>query len=112
MRLPGLVRYMCACVRACVRAPVCARACVCQSMRERQGETETDRQTEGEKEGDMRVGVSMCACGCVGGGDMVYGCGYEGGQDENSDYTCTSYIYSLLIIFECVSYCVFYSAFL
>ena len=29
----------------------------------------------------------MCACGCVGGGDMVYGCGCEGGQDENSDYT-------------------------
>ena len=34
----------------------------------------------------------MCACGCVGGGDMVYGCGCEGGQDENSDYTCASYI--------------------
>ena len=40
----------------------------------------------------MRVpGVCMCACGCVGGGDMVYGCGCEGGQDENSDYTCTEY---------------------
>ena len=52
----------------------------------------------------------MCACGCVGGGDMVYGCGCEGGQDENSDYTCASYI--LLIIFECVNYCLFYSAFL
>ena len=25
----------------------------------------------------MRVGVCMCACGCVGGGDMVYGCGCE-----------------------------------
>ena len=57
----------------------------------------------------MRVGVCMCACGCVGGGDMVYGCGCEGRQDENSDYT---HIYSLLIIFECVSYCLFYSAFL
>ena len=62
----------------------------------------------------MRVGVCMCACGCVGGGrDMVYGCGCgcESGQDENSDYTCASY-YSLLIRFECVSYCLFYSAFL
>ena len=38
----------------------------------------------------MRVGVCMCACGCVGGGDMVCGC--EGGQDENSDYTCAEYI--------------------
>ena len=25
----------------------------------------------------MRVGVCMCACGRVGGGDMVYGCGCE-----------------------------------
>ena len=59
----------------------------------------------------MRVGVCMCACGCVGGCDMVYGCGrYEGEQDENSDYTC-AYV-SLLIIFECVSYCLFYSAYL
>ena len=32
----------------------------------------------------MRVGVCMCACGCVGR--------CEGGQDENSDYTCASYI--------------------
>ena len=37
----------------------------------------------------MRVGVCMCACGCVGGGDMVYGC--EG--------LCQ--VYSLLIIFKC-----------
>ena len=29
--------------------------------------------------------------GCVGGGGMVYGCGCEGGQDENSDYTCADY---------------------
>ena len=29
---------------------------------------------------------------CVGGGDMVYRCGSEGGQDENSDYTCAEYI--------------------
>ena len=46
----------------------------------------------GERETEMRVGVCMCACGCVGGGDMVYGCGCEGRQDENSDYTCASYI--------------------
>ena len=39
----------------------------------------------------MRVGVCMCACGCVGGGDMVCGC--EGGQDENSDYTCAELAY-------------------
>ena len=52
----------------------------------------------------------MCASECVGGGDMVYGCGCEGGQDENSDHTCASYI--LLMIFEGVSYCFFYSAFL
>ena len=38
----------------------------------------------------MRVGVCMCACGYVEGGDTVYGC--EGGQDENSDYTCAEYI--------------------
>ena len=54
----------------------------------------------------------MCAaCGCVGGGDMVDGCGCEGGQNENSDYIYAEY--SLLIISECVSgYCLFYSAFL
>ena len=40
----------------------------------------------------MRVGVCMCAFGCVGGGDIVYGCGCEGGQDENSDYNYASYI--------------------
>ena len=54
----------------------------------------------------------MCARGCVGGSDTVHGCGCEGRQDENSDYTCALYIYSLLIIFECVSYSLFYSAFL
>ena len=59
MRLPGLVRYLCACVRASVYARAPAR--VCQSIRERERE--------------MRVGVCMCACECVGGGDMVYGCG-------------------------------------
>ena len=96
MRLPGLVRYLCACVRVCARP----RVCVCQPMRERERETE------------MRVGVCMWACGCVGGGDMVYGCECEGGQDENSDYTYLCLVYSLLIIFECVSYCLFYSAFL
>ena len=40
----------------------------------------------------MRVGVCIWACGCVGGGDMVYGCGCEGERDENSDDTCASYI--------------------
>ena len=44
------------------------------------------------RERDTRVGACMCACGCVGGGDMVYGCGCEGGQDENGDYTCASYV--------------------
>ena len=58
----------------CVRAPARARMyvcmCVCVSVRER-----------------LRFeGV------CVGGGDMVYRCGSEGGQDENSDYTCAEYI--------------------
>ena len=72
MRLPGLVRYFCACVRLCVYA----RACVSLRRIER----------------EMRVGVCMCACGCVGGGDIVYGCGCEGGQDDNSDYTWASYI--------------------
>ena len=44
---------------------------------------------------------------------MVYGCGCEGRQDENSDYTCAEYVaLSLLIIFECVSYCLFYSTFM
>ena len=83
-----------------MRAP----ACVCVSLWEKERERETE----------MRVGVCMCACGCVGGGDMVYGCtcGCEGGQDENSDYTYLCLAYSLLIIFECVSYCLFYSAFL
>ena len=63
-------------MRACVRVCARARARVCQSKRER------------EREREMRVGVCLCACGCVGGGE----CGYEGGQDENSDYTCASYI--------------------
>ena len=76
MRLPGLVRYLCACLGACMRA----RPRVCVSVYERKRETE------------MMVGVCMCACGWVAGGDMVYGCGCEGGQDENSDYTCASYI--------------------
>ena len=35
----------------------------------------------------------MCVwCVRVGGGDMVYRCGSEGGQDENGDYTCAEYI--------------------
>ena len=35
----------------------------------------------------------MFAFGFVGGRDMVYGCGNEGGQDENSDlYLCRVYI--------------------
>ena len=36
----------------------------------------------------------MCACRCVGSSDIVCGC--EGGQDENSDYTCAKYIYRLI----------------
>ena len=40
----------------------------------------------------MRVSVCIYVCGCVGGGDMVYGHGCEDGQDENSDYTCAEYI--------------------
>ena len=34
----------------------------------------------------------MFACGCVGGGGIVYGCGCETGQDENSGYTSAEYI--------------------
>ena len=79
MRLPGLVRYLCACVRACVRACMRARPRVCVSL-------------VYEREREMRVGVGMCACGCVGGGDLVYGCGCEGGKGENSDDTCAEYI--------------------
>ena len=37
------------------------------------------------------MGVFICACGCVGGGDVVSGCGREGGQDESSVYTCAKY---------------------
>ena len=76
MRLPGLVRYFWACVRASVRLCVYAartRVRVCVSLRERV------RDEDGY--------VWMC-----GGGDMVYECGCEGGQDENSDYTCASYV--------------------
>ena len=62
-------------MRACVHVCANARTCECQSL----------RATE------MMVGVCMCVCGSLGGGDMVYGCGCEGGQDENSDYTCASY---------------------
>ena len=76
MRLPSLVHQLFVCVHACVYA----RARTCVSVYKRERETE------------MRVGVCMHACGCVGGGDMVYGGGCEGGQDENSDYTCAEYI--------------------
>ena len=63
-----MVLWLCACASA--RANVCMYVCVCVSVRER-----------------LRFeGV------CVGGGDMVYRCGSEGGQDENSDYTCAEYI--------------------
>ena len=48
MRLPGLVRYLCACVRASVYARAPAR--VCQSIRER----------EGDEGGCMYVCVWMC----------------------------------------------------
>ena len=40
----------------------------------------------------------MCACGCMGGGDMVHGCGCEGGQDGNSDHTWAEYIVILFIL--------------
>ena len=46
----------------------------------------------------MRVGECMCACGCMGGGDMVHGCGCEGGQDGNSDHTWAEYIVILFIL--------------
>ena len=32
---------------------------------------------------------------------MVYGCGCEGGQDENSDYTCASYTFTLWLLLQC-----------
>ena len=38
----------------------------------------------------------MCVRGCVGCGDMVYRC--EGGQDENSDYTCINHIHVCVIV--------------
>ena len=62
-----------ACERASVRVCARTRVRVCVSLRERV------RDEDGY--------VWMC-----GGGDMVYECGCEGGQDENSDYTCASYI--------------------
>ena len=34
----------------------------------------------------------MRACRCVRDSDIVYWCGCEGGQDENSDYTSAEYI--------------------
>ena len=34
----------------------------------------------------------MRACRCVRGSDIVYWWGCEGGQDENSNYTCAEYI--------------------
>ena len=33
----------------------------------------------------------MCTCRRVGSGDMVFGCGCEGGQDENSDIIYAEY---------------------
>ena len=32
------------------------------------------------------VGVYICGCVCVGGSNVVSGCGDEGGQDENNDF--------------------------
>ena len=67
MRLPWSINCVCVRARACVCAFVCVRARV--SVRER-----------------LRYHMShMCACGCVGGADMVHGCGCESGQNENSD---------------------------
>jgi len=62
MRLPSLVCQLFVCMHPCMYAR--ARACV--SVYERERETE------------MRVGVWMRACGCVGGSDMVYGYGQTG----------------------------------
>ena len=62
--------------------------------------------------GCMYVCMWMCGTGRQGNGVGVKA---DRSQDENSDYTCARYIYialSLLIIFECVSYYLFYSAFL
>jgi len=66
---------------------ICVR--VCMSMQPR---VCVSLVYESERDRDMRVGVCMCASGCVGGGDMVYGCGCEGRQNENSDYTRAEYI--------------------
>ena len=64
------------CVRASVLVCARARARVCQSKRDR----------ERDEGGCMYVCVWMC-------GRRRYGvCGCEGGQDENSDYTCAEYI--------------------
>ena len=55
---------------------MCVCVCVCACARVSVRETE----------------ILRCACGCVGGGDMVYGCTCKDGQNENSDYTCSEYI--------------------
>ena len=39
----------------------------------------------------VRVGVWE-AVRCMGVGVKAYGCGSEGGQDENIDYTCAEYV--------------------
>ena len=44
------------------------------------------------------MGVCICECRCVGGGDTVFGCGCEIGQDENSDYTCAENIVLLMCV--------------
>ena len=41
---------------------------------------------------ETEISVCVYVCLCVGGGDMVYGCGCEGEQDENSDNICAEYI--------------------
>ena len=50
---------------------------------ERLFEQTRDRQTDRQTDRDIRVGVCMCACGCVGRGNIVSGYGCVGGQDEN-----------------------------
>ena len=68
-----------ACERASVRVCAHPRASVCQSKRE------SERERERDEGGWMYVCVWMS-------GRRLYGCECEGGQDENSDYTCASYI--------------------
>ena len=70
MRLPWSV--------SCMHAGTCVCMCVYASV----SETE--------------ISEWVYVCVCVGGSDMVYGCGSEGRQNENSGYACAKYIAYLL----------------